>query len=111
MDYKRTKLVLAGKSKAEIMQSIKAAFYKKQLPMPEPGAMCYMMSKEGYLNDSVGHWFPHLMFYTPLKVDWGADLPGSPVILAPPYRGAPEPLNMFLILVGTWSDGTAAPPM
>jgi len=63
MDYKRTELVLAGKSKAEIMQSIKAAFYKKQLPMPEPGAMCYMMSKEGYLNDSVGHWFPHLMFY------------------------------------------------
>jgi len=108
MDYKRTELVLAGQSKAEIMQSIKAAFDTKQLPMPEPGAMCYMMSKEGYLNDSVGHWIPHLMFYTPLKVDWGADLPGSPVILAPPYQGAPEPLTMFLIPVGKWSDGSAA---
>jgi hypothetical protein len=109
MTYKRTELALGGQSKAEIMQGIKAAFDTKQLPMPEPGAMCYMMSKEGYLNDSVGHWFPHLMFYTPLKVDWGADLPGSPVTLAPPYRGAPEPLNMFLILVGKWSDGSDAP--
>jgi hypothetical protein len=62
------------------VRHIKAAFDAKQLPMLESGAMCYMMSKEGYLNDSVGHWVPQLMFYTPLNVDWGADLPGSLVI-------------------------------
>ena len=38
----------------------------KELPALEPGAMCYMMSKQGYLNDSAGHWVPHLMFYVPL---------------------------------------------
>ena len=51
--------------------------------MPEPGAMSYMMSKDGYLNDEVGHWHPHLMFHIP-KTDsasWGANLPASPVQL------------------------------
>jgi hypothetical protein len=36
---------------------------KKELPAMEPGAMCYMMSKQGYGGDSVEHWPPHLMFY------------------------------------------------
>jgi hypothetical protein len=109
--YKRTELVLAGQSKAEIMQNIKAAFDKKELPPLESGAMCYMMSKEGYLDDSVGHWIPHMMFYTPLKVDWGADLTGSPVMLSPQFLGAPEPVTVFMIPAGKWSDGSAAPFM
>jgi hypothetical protein len=74
--------------------------------------MCYMMSSQGYLNDSAGHWLPHLMFYIPLtdpKV-WGADLPGSPVMLNPQFQGAPEPITEFMIPVGHWSDGTAVRP-
>jgi hypothetical protein len=70
-----------------------------------------MMSSQGYLNDSAGHWVPHLMFYIPLadaKV-WGADLPGSPVMLNPQFQGAPEPITEFMIAVGHWSDGTPAP--
>ena len=109
--YKRTELVLAGQSKAEITQSIKTAFEKKQLPLLEPGSMCYMMSKDGYLDDSAGHWIPHLMFYTPLKVDWGADQPGSPIMLSQQFLGAPEPVTVFLIPAGKWSDGSAAPLM
>ena len=69
-----------------------------------------MMSSQGYLNDSAGHWLPHLMFYIPLtdpKV-WGADLPGSPVMLNPQFQGAPEPITEFMVLVPNWSDGTAA---
>ena len=65
LTFKRTELVLAGLSKAQIIEGIKA-FDAKELPALEPGAMCYMMSIQGYLNDSAGHWFPHLMFYIPL---------------------------------------------
>ena len=108
--YKRTELALAGQSKNQIMEGIKAAFASKKLPPLEPGAMCYMMSKQGYLNDAVGHWMPHLMFYMPLDAAWGADLPGSPVMLNPQFQ-APEKIRVFMIPAGKWSDGTPAPVM
>lgn len=108
--YKRTELALAGQSRNQIMQGTKAALASNQLPPLEPGAMCYMMSKQGYLNDAVGHWMPHLMFYMPLDADWGADLPGSPVMLNPQFQ-APEKIRVFMIPAGKWSDGTPAPVM
>jgi hypothetical protein len=43
--------VLEGKSKAEIVAATASALDKKELPALEPGAMCYMMSKQQYLND------------------------------------------------------------
>src|SRR5215468_4486150 len=113
LTIKRTEMVLAGLSKAQMIDSIKAGFDNKELSVPEPGAMCYMMSRTGYLNDSVGHFVPHLMFYFPLmdKSSWGADLPDSPVTLNPQFQGGPEPITQFVIPVGKWSDGTAAPAM
>ncbi len=110
---KRTEMVLAGLSKAQMIDSIKAAYDDKELPAPEPGAMCYMMSRAGYLNDSLGHYVPHLMFYFPLtdKSSWGADLPDSPVTLNPQFRDGPEPITEFVIPVAKWSDGRAAPAM
>jgi len=105
--YMRTDLVLAGKSKDEVRDSIKAAFAKKQLPALEPGAMCYMMSRNAYLTDDDGHNLAHLMFYTPV-VDGaalGADLPGSPVML---IKAGPESISGF-VGTGMWSDGTPAP--
>ncbi len=110
LTFKRTELVLSGMSKDQVIEGIKA-FDAKGLPPLEPGAMCYMMSTQGYLNDSAGHWVPHLMFYVPLTdpKSWGADLPGSPVMLNPQFQGAPEPITEFMIPVPTWSDGTAAP--
>jgi hypothetical protein len=110
LTFKRTELVLAGLSKAQIIDGIKT-FDKRELPPLEPGGMAYMLSKEGYLADDGGHWVPHLMLYTPLTSGntWGADLPGSPVLLSPQFHGAPEPINVFLIPVLNWSDGTAAP--
>ena len=76
MTYKRTEMVLAGQSKAQIIDGIKT-FIKQELPPLEPGAMCYMMSKDQYLTDNGHHnWMAHLMFYTPLMdgAVWGADL-------------------------------------
>jgi hypothetical protein len=113
LTVKRTEMVLAGLSKAQMIDSIKAGFDNKELPAPEPGAMSYMMSRAGYLNDALGHYVPHLMFYFPLtdKSSWGADLPDSPVTLNPQFQGGPEPITEFVIAVGKWSDGTAAPVM
>jgi hypothetical protein len=108
LTYKRTEMVLAGQSKAQIIDGIKT-FIKQKLPPLEPGAMSYMMSKEQYLTDDGRHnWIAHLMFYTPLMdgAVWGADLPHSPVMLNPQFNGAPEPIDVFMVPAGRWSDGT-----
>ena len=113
LTIKRTEMVLAGLSKAQMIDSIKAGLDDKELPAPEPGAMCSMMSRAGYLDDVPGHFVPHLMFYFPLtdKSSWGAALPDSLVTLNPLFQGVPEPITEFVIAVGKWSDGTAAPVM
>jgi hypothetical protein len=105
---KRTELALAGRSKAQISEGIRNAFEKKELPELESGAMCYMMSKQSYLNDRDGHWHPHLMFFVPLTepAAWGAGTPESPVIAA---SDPLDRLTIFLIPIGRWSDGTAVP--
>jgi hypothetical protein len=105
---KKTELVIAGRTKAQIFEAIVAAIDKKELPAPEPGAMSYMLSKQGYLGDQAGGpWLPHLMFFTPQTESkaWGADMPGSPIIA---LQNPEERLTVFLVPVGRWSDGTAA---
>jgi hypothetical protein len=109
---KRTEMVLAGRTKAEVIAGNKAAFDKGELPPLEPGGMSYMMSKEAYLTDDGGHNLAHLMFYAP-PLDgkaWGADLAKSPIMLIPQFKGA-QPIDVFIISVGKWSDGSAAPVM
>ena len=106
----RSKLVLTGLSKAQIRENITAAIAKNELPLPDAGAMSYMMSKAGNLGDSVGHWCPHLMFHVPKtdEASWGADLEGSPVLYNDDNRDVPEPEIIFMVAVSHWSDGTAA---
>ncbi|HYL84628.1 MAG TPA: hypothetical protein VE263_10355 [Candidatus Angelobacter sp.] len=107
---KKTELVIAGRTKAQMFDAIAAAIDKKELPAPELGAMSYMLSKQGYLGDRAGGpWHPHLMFFAP-ETDskaWGADLPGSPIIT---FQNREERLTVFLIPVRRWSDGTADTP-
>src|SRR5438445_1123908 len=102
---KITELALAGRTLDEVNEAIAAALARKELPPMEPGAMCYMMSKQGYGGDSAPHWPSHLMFFysdTDPAI-WGANLPGSPVIaVADPL----EHLTQFVIPVERWSDGT-----
>jgi hypothetical protein len=62
---KKTELVLAGDSKEQMAAGIKSAFAKKEFPALGSGAMCYMLSKQGHLNDQAGNWHPHLMFFVP----------------------------------------------
>jgi hypothetical protein len=111
ISIKRTELVLAGQSKAQIFESMKA-WVKRGMPPLEPGAMSFMMSKEQHLNDgSQPNWMSHLMFYTPVMDGsvWGVDLPLSPTMLHPHFRGDPEPIDEFMVSAGWWSDGTPDP--
>jgi hypothetical protein len=103
----RTKLVLAGKSKAEMLDAVSSALDKKELPALEPGAMCYMLSKQQYLSDEGKNWHPHLMFFVSGNAakSWGADQPGSPIIAA---NDPEERATIFMVVVGKWSDGTPA---
>ena len=109
--FKRTEMILAGLSKAQIMAGLQQAIARKEVPALEPGAMCYMMSRDANLGDSNGHWHPHLMFYGSRSdgADWGADLSGSPVMLNPQFQNSPESLATYMVVVEQWSDGTPAP--
>ena len=106
--FRRTKFALAGDSKEQILDEVRAAVARNEFPSPEPGAMSFMMSKDGYLSDADGPWHSHLMFHVPkvAGASWGANLPGSPVIVDP--REIPEPQTIFMVTVSHWSDGTAA---
>jgi hypothetical protein len=104
---KETEWGLAGRTQAQMTESVKAALAKKESPAMEPGAMCYMMSKQGYGGDVLPHWPSHLMFFfsdTDPAI-WGANLPGSPVV---GMRDPMEHLTQFVIQVQRWSDGTEA---
>jgi hypothetical protein len=108
-NLKRTDLILAGRTQAQTDEAIVAAVDKKQLPAMEAGAMCYMMSKQGYGGDSVAHWPSHVMFFYSQTdpATWGANLPGSPIMAASDeHEHLSEHLTMFSIGVQRWSDGT-----
>jgi hypothetical protein len=108
LTYKMTELAMAGLSKTQMFESIKAAYEKKQLPLPEPGSMCYMMSKHQYFGRKYGNADPHLMFWFPKTEDkfWGGGFTGSPVYV---HQWSPEPITEFIISASNWSDGTDAP--
>lgn len=106
----RARLALAGRTKDAIRAAMQGAIAKGELPELEPGAMSYMLSKNGYLHDDAGHWHPHLMFFMPATdpAAWGAGLAASPVIAS---ADAPEHMTLFLVPVRKWSDGTFDTPM
>jgi hypothetical protein len=103
----KTEWAIAGASKSEMIDRIRADLAANRIATPVPGAMAFMMSKQGYLGDLVGHWHPHLMFFLARTdgADWGANLHGSSVFAA---QGEPEPTTTFIVPVPAWSDGTPA---
>ena len=120
-DYKRTNLILAGKSREEVITATKTAIAEKQLPAIE-GGVCYMMSKSAYLGDFRGHNMPHVMFYAAGEdgAAWGANLPNSPIMGVSYWSGSTDtypqlkafpPIYVYLVPVNKWSDGTDGPSM
>lgn len=102
---KITELALAGRTLAQVNEITVAALARKELPPMAPGAMCYMMGKQGYGGNSAPHWPPHLMFFfsdTDPAI-WGANLPGSPIVaVSDPLQR----MTQFVIPTQQWSDGT-----
>jgi len=103
----RTQWVLSGVSRAEMLKRTKAEVAARQITAPDIGAMCFMLSKDGYLAGAGGPWHPHVMFYGSPGPgsEWGADLPGSPVLSAPSDL---MPVTIYFVPVRKWSDGTLA---
>jgi hypothetical protein len=106
----KTRLVLQGKSQTEILAATTAALEKGELPALGPGAMCYMMSKQQYLNDGVMSWHPHVMVFVSgdAAKSWGADKNDSPIVVS---NDPEERVTIFMFWVGNWSDGSPAPAM
>src|SRR5579863_1552116 len=104
----RTKWALAGTSKAEMKERTRAAIAAKRIAMPEPGALGFMMGKEGGDAHS-HHWSPHVMMFLARTdgAEWGANLNGSPIIAE---QTDPEPTTVFDILVPLYSDGSPKTP-
>jgi hypothetical protein len=104
----RTTRALAGSSREQLLKATRTGVASQDFPPPEPGAMSFMMSRDGYLGDGTGHWHSHLMFHVPkvAAASWGANLAGSPVVVD--VRDTPEQ-TIFMVPVAHWSDGTAAP--
>jgi hypothetical protein len=107
-DYlRRTEWVLAGVPSTEMLARTKSAVTAHEIRAAEIGSMVYMMSKRGYLGDDAGGpWQPHVMFLLPRTMgsEWGADVQGSPILSD---SSRPEPITVFVVPVGRWSDGTA----
>ena len=105
--FEKTKWVLSGVSKSDMVSRTKAALSANSRVLPEPGAMGYMMSKQQYLSDEGEHWHPHLMFYVAHSSPgaWGANLAGSPIFSS---QDDLESVTTFIVPVTKWSDGTPA---
>ena len=107
----RSQWVLAGDSKARLIEKTKAAIASGQIKPPEMGAMCYMQSKGGAIGDGSGPWHPHLMFFLPHDAAgpgaWGANLHGSPVMGGD--ESDIDPAVIYFVVVANWSDGTPGP--
>ena len=105
----RTEWVLGGATKEQVIERIRTAFAEHRFTQPEPGALTFMLSKQGYVSDQAeGPWLPHMMFFVPRgqAAAWGAGREGSPVLGT---DGTPEDVTIVLVPVRQWSDGTAAP--
>lgn len=107
---RRTEWALAGVSRQEMKAKTGSAIASHEFKSPEPGALSFMLSKDGYVSDdAAGPWLPHVMFFVPhgQAVAWGAGLEGSPVIGKD--RSDIESTVLF-VPVRHWSDGSPAQP-
>ena len=107
---KRTEWVLAGVSRQEMKTKARSAIAANEFKSPEPGALSFMLSKNGYVSDdAAGPWLPHVMFFVPhgQAAAWAAGVEGSPVI---GKDGSDIEPTVLFVPVRRWSDGSPAPP-
>ena len=105
----RTRWVLAGLTRSQMVEKAQAAFESHRFTVPEPGSFSFMLSKEGYVSDEVeGPWLPHVMFFVAhgQGASWAAGIEGSPIFGSD--LGPFEPTVLF-VPVRRWSDGSPGP--
>jgi hypothetical protein len=93
-----------------MIERTRSAYANHTFKSPEPGALTYMLSKNGYLSDqAAGPWLPHMMFFVPRgqTAAWDACAEDSPIIC---HDGGELQSSLLLIPVRAWSDGSSAPP-
>jgi hypothetical protein len=109
-ELKRTEWALAGATREQMIERTRAAVASHDFKAPEAGALSFMLSKNGYLNDDVaGPWLPHVMFFLPhgQTANWAASKEGSPIL----GKDASDIESTVLFIpVRSWSDGSPAPP-
>jgi len=106
---KRTEWVLAGISRAQMIEKAQVEFTGGHFTAPEAGSFSFMLSKQGYVSDdAAGPWLPHVMFFVPhgQAAAWGAGLSASPIFGS---DGSPFEPTVLFIPVPHWSDGSPAP--
>ena len=104
----RTRWVLSGVDKPQLIEKTRAALSGHPLPAPEAGSISFMLSKQGYLGDQAGGpWQPHVMFFLAhgQAASWGASLPASPILGA---DNSELEFTVLVIPVARWSDGSPA---
>jgi hypothetical protein len=107
---KRTEWVLAGATKEQMIERTRSAVADRSFRSPDPGALSFMLSKQGYINDdAAGPWLPHVMLFVPhgQTAAWGAGVEGSPILGS---DSTEIESTVLFIPVRRWSDGSAAPP-
>ena len=99
---KETEWGLAGRTPAQMTESITAAIAKKELPAMEPGAMCYMMGKQGYGGDSHPPLAspPHVFLFRHRPRNLGSESAGFPCHGCSRPRGAPDAVRGGRATVG-----------
>jgi predicted methyltransferase len=55
--------IATGAAAAAIAEAIEQRVASGQFPLPQPGSFAYMLSGNQWLNERIGSWRPHLMFY------------------------------------------------
>jgi hypothetical protein len=107
---KRTEWALSGATKQQIIERTRAAVASHEFKAPEPGALSFMLSKNGYLSDDAGGpWLPHVMYFLPHghAAEWSAGWEDSPIL---GREGSDIETTVLFVPVRSWSDGSPAPP-
>lgn len=60
-----TEGVAEGRPMSEILTDLEGDLAAGRIAASAPGDLAYMLSGEQWLNERVGRWLPHLMFYLP----------------------------------------------
>jgi len=101
---KETEWGLAGRTQAQMTESITAAIARKELPPMEPGAMCYMIVPR---KDTAATAAPtglptSCFFYTDAEPrQLGSESAGFPVV---GVNDPVEHLTQFVVVAQRWSD-------